>query len=194
MNDLEPLDPVYVQNVLSKPPFVTIPGVINVRDLGNYPSHDRPGYVTKPNYLLRSAELSGITDEGEQNNTPLYSESHGSQERPSWANSASALFTTSAQTSRSKSTTPLSQKSTGSRSSTTPYSRQQTTVRKQWPSTYVLLLSAPFELLKSLHVIRLHQEVPALRQRQNRGACMSHAAHTLLSHVSGLYGTVFSNP
>ena len=64
MHDLDPLDPAYVQDVLSKPPFVRIPGVINVRDLGNYPSTTDPGLVTKPRYLFRSAELSGITDEG----------------------------------------------------------------------------------------------------------------------------------
>ena len=64
MHDLDPLDPAYVQGVLSKPPFVTIPGVINVRDLGLYPSTTDPGLVTKPGYLFRSAELSGITDEG----------------------------------------------------------------------------------------------------------------------------------
>ncbi|TFK43788.1 protein-tyrosine phosphatase-like protein [Crucibulum laeve] len=64
MNDLAPLDPVYVSDVLSKPPFVTIPGVINVRDLGAYPSATHPGKVTRPGFLYRSAELSGITDEG----------------------------------------------------------------------------------------------------------------------------------
>ncbi|KAF9057899.1 protein-tyrosine phosphatase-like protein [Panaeolus papilionaceus] len=66
MHDLDPLDPNYVQDVLSKPPFVTIPGVINVRDLGNYASTNTPNYITKPHYLLRSAELSGITEEGKQ--------------------------------------------------------------------------------------------------------------------------------
>ncbi|KAF8969321.1 protein-tyrosine phosphatase-like protein [Flammula alnicola] len=64
MHDLDPLDPDYVQDVLSKPPFVTIPGVINVRDLGHYPSATDPGHVTKPKYIFRSAELSGITEEG----------------------------------------------------------------------------------------------------------------------------------
>ncbi|KAF8165595.1 protein-tyrosine phosphatase-like protein [Crassisporium funariophilum] len=64
MHDLDPLDPVYVQDILSKPPFITIPGVINVRDLGHYPSATKSGYITKPGYLFRSAELSGITDEG----------------------------------------------------------------------------------------------------------------------------------
>lgn len=64
MHDFDPLDPAYVQDVLSKPPFVAIPGVINVRDLGHYPSTTDPGFITKSGYLFRSAELSGITDEG----------------------------------------------------------------------------------------------------------------------------------
>ncbi|KAH9482512.1 Triple specificity protein phosphatase PtpB [Psilocybe cubensis] len=64
MRDLDPLDPDYVQDVLSKPPFVTIPGVINVRDLGNYPSTTEKGLITRPGYLFRSAELSGITEDG----------------------------------------------------------------------------------------------------------------------------------
>ncbi|KAH6915078.1 protein-tyrosine phosphatase-like protein [Coprinopsis sp. MPI-PUGE-AT-0042] len=66
MHDLDPLDATYVADILSKPPFVTVPGVINVRDLGSYASTTRPGMVTKPKLLLRSAELSRITDEGKQ--------------------------------------------------------------------------------------------------------------------------------
>jgi len=64
MDALEPLDPQFVQDQLSRHPFVPIAGVINVRDLGGLPSHLYPNLVTKPGYLYRSAELSGITDEG----------------------------------------------------------------------------------------------------------------------------------
>jgi len=64
MHDLDPLDPDYVQDVLSKPPFVPLQGVINVRDLGQYPSSTEKGQITKPGYLFRAAELSGITEEG----------------------------------------------------------------------------------------------------------------------------------
>jgi hypothetical protein len=64
MQDLEPLDPSYVTNVLSNPPFVTISGVINVRDLGGYPSIDFPDKSTVPRTFFRSAELSSITEEG----------------------------------------------------------------------------------------------------------------------------------
>ncbi|KAG5654585.1 hypothetical protein H0H81_011560 [Sphagnurus paluster] len=66
MNDLAPLDPAYVANILSHPPFVTIDGVINVRDLGSYPSETSPGSVTRPRFLFRSAELSSITVEGQE--------------------------------------------------------------------------------------------------------------------------------
>lgn len=61
--DLDPLDPDYVRDRLSRPPFVTIPGVDNVRDLGSYKTSS-PGYMTKPKFILRGAELSAITDEG----------------------------------------------------------------------------------------------------------------------------------
>jgi len=64
MDDLEPLDPQFVQDQLSRHPFVAIAGVINVRDLGGLASHLYPNLVTKPGYLYRSAELSGISDEG----------------------------------------------------------------------------------------------------------------------------------
>lgn len=64
MDELEPLDPTYVQDSLSRPPFVSISGVINFRDLGNLPSQTHDGSVTKSGYIFRSAELSGITEEG----------------------------------------------------------------------------------------------------------------------------------
>ena len=62
--DLEPLDPEYVSERLSKPPFVTVPGVFNIRDLGCYPSSRHSGMITRPRLLYRSAEISSITDEG----------------------------------------------------------------------------------------------------------------------------------
>lgn len=64
MNELEPLDPSCVAETLSRPPFVTIQGVINVRNLGNLPTTYRPGGITRPNFVFRSAELSRITGEG----------------------------------------------------------------------------------------------------------------------------------
>ena len=63
MDDLAPLDPEYVRDRLSKPPFVSVPGVVNVRDLGSY-STNYPGMITKPNLLYRSGEISNITEEG----------------------------------------------------------------------------------------------------------------------------------
>jgi Tyrosine phosphatase family len=83
MHDLDPLDATYVANILSKPPFVTVPGVINVRDLGSYPSTTQPGMVTKSKLLLRSAELSRITEEGTQSladsSSDTYFEGSGKQ-------------------------------------------------------------------------------------------------------------------
>lgn len=61
--DLGPLDPEYVAEQLSRPPFVTISGVVNVRDLGSYPT-DQPGFVTKPGLVYRAGEVSHITEEG----------------------------------------------------------------------------------------------------------------------------------
>lgn len=61
--DLEPLDPVYVNQRLSQPPFVKISGVHNVRDLGSYPTIYN-SQVTKPGFVFRSAEIASITDEG----------------------------------------------------------------------------------------------------------------------------------
>ncbi|CCL98588.1 uncharacterized protein FIBRA_00589 [Fibroporia radiculosa] len=62
--EIEPLDPVYVRERLSRPPFVQIPGVANVRDLGSYHSVTHPGSMTRPRMLFRSAEISAITEEG----------------------------------------------------------------------------------------------------------------------------------
>ena len=64
MYDLDALDPAHVADVLSRPPFVYIPGVINSRDLGMYPSATYPGKMTKPRHLYRSAEISRILPEG----------------------------------------------------------------------------------------------------------------------------------
>jgi hypothetical protein len=69
--DMEPLDKDYVQQVLSKLPFVHIPGVGNVRDLGSYPTSD-PKLMTRPSYLFRAGEVSSITPEGTYT-TPYFS-------------------------------------------------------------------------------------------------------------------------
>ncbi|KAH9850816.1 protein-tyrosine phosphatase-like protein [Lenzites betulinus] len=65
MDQLEPLDPDYVAEQLSRPPFVSVDGVVNVRDLGPYPT-SHPGLVTKPGTAYRSGEVSHITPEGMQ--------------------------------------------------------------------------------------------------------------------------------
>ncbi|KAF8550375.1 hypothetical protein OG21DRAFT_1514081 [Imleria badia] len=66
MNDsLKALDPAYVADVLSRPPFVQISGICNVRDLGSYPT-TTPNLITKPGYAFRGAEVSHITEQGIQ--------------------------------------------------------------------------------------------------------------------------------
>lgn len=70
---LESLDPDWVEEQLSKYPFVQIDGVSNVRTLGSYPvqctSKDGSEVlkITRPNQLFRSAEISGITSRGVSN-------------------------------------------------------------------------------------------------------------------------------
>ena len=61
--DCDPLDEEYVKTRLNQPPFVTIDGVLNVRDLGSYQTAD-PSLTTKPSLMYRSGEVSGITGEG----------------------------------------------------------------------------------------------------------------------------------
>jgi len=61
--DGDPLDEDYVRTRLNQPPFVTIDGVLNVRDLGSYQTAD-PSLTTKPSLMYRSGEVSGITGEG----------------------------------------------------------------------------------------------------------------------------------
>jgi protein tyrosine/serine phosphatase len=56
--DVDPLDPDYVADVLSRPPFVSISGVHNVRDLAT------PATPLKPNLLFRGAEVAHITEQG----------------------------------------------------------------------------------------------------------------------------------
>ncbi|KAL0580709.1 hypothetical protein V5O48_001267 [Marasmius crinis-equi] len=65
MEELEALDPSYVRDVLSKAPFVTIDGVINVRDLGGYAT-SFPNKITRRRMAFRSAELAGVTEKGKQ--------------------------------------------------------------------------------------------------------------------------------
>jgi hypothetical protein len=67
--DQQALDPVLVQEVLSKQPFVTVEGTYNVRDLHHtdahsvFPSCSCTSGV-KPGLLFRSGELSALTDRG----------------------------------------------------------------------------------------------------------------------------------
>jgi hypothetical protein len=61
--ELEPIDPIYVEERLSQPPFTVIDGVYNVRDLSYSRSPSSLSSV-KPRLFYRSAELSGISQKG----------------------------------------------------------------------------------------------------------------------------------
>ncbi|KZT24581.1 hypothetical protein NEOLEDRAFT_1094430, partial [Neolentinus lepideus HHB14362 ss-1] len=63
--DLEPLDPGYVAERLTRPPFVVCSGVYNVRDIGGYPTA-QPAVNVRPGFIYRSGEVSGITEQGKQ--------------------------------------------------------------------------------------------------------------------------------
>jgi protein tyrosine/serine phosphatase len=65
MSELAPLDPDLVADVLSRHPFVTIDGVYNARDLGRIPTADGQ-HVTRSSFMIRSGELSGATQLGEE--------------------------------------------------------------------------------------------------------------------------------
>ncbi|KAI0034125.1 protein-tyrosine phosphatase-like protein [Vararia minispora EC-137] len=62
--EAEPLDPAYVAQTLSNPPFVSIAGVYNVRDIGSLPLFSDTSLVTRPRFAYRSAEVSGIQQIG----------------------------------------------------------------------------------------------------------------------------------
>lgn len=65
---LEQYNPKVVAKALSSFPFVTIDGVSNVRTLGSYPvGYREPNggcLATRPNFMFRGAEVSGITERG----------------------------------------------------------------------------------------------------------------------------------
>lgn len=63
---MDTLDPSWVKAQLTSYPFVIVEGVSNIRTLGNYPSITHPGFVTKPNFLFRSGEISRINETGKQ--------------------------------------------------------------------------------------------------------------------------------
>ncbi|CAL5865837.1 uncharacterized protein PFLUO_LOCUS43 [Penicillium psychrofluorescens] len=52
-----PIPEATVSRIISRPPFITVPGVSNIRDL----SH---GNGVRPGFVYRSGNLSDITDEG----------------------------------------------------------------------------------------------------------------------------------
>lgn len=61
-----PLLPDEVTKALSNRPFVTVEGIINIRDIGGYPSESYPSRIIKPLHVIRSGETTRITDSGKQ--------------------------------------------------------------------------------------------------------------------------------
>lgn len=49
---------------LPSPPFVFVPGIPNLRDIGGLPVAGRPGKVIRRGLVYRSSEPSRVTDEG----------------------------------------------------------------------------------------------------------------------------------
>lgn len=49
---------------LPSPPFVPVPGIPNLRDIGGLPIAGRPGKVIRRGLVYRSSEPSNVTDEG----------------------------------------------------------------------------------------------------------------------------------
>ena len=62
--EVEALDPEYVARTLSSPPFVTIDGVFNARDIGSLPIVSDTALETRPRFAYRSAEISAIQESG----------------------------------------------------------------------------------------------------------------------------------
>lgn len=60
------LSPDEVEKVLSNHPFVTVEGVINIRDVGGYPSGLYTSRIVKPLSVIRSGEPTRIADSGKQ--------------------------------------------------------------------------------------------------------------------------------
>jgi hypothetical protein len=130
--DGDPLDEDYVRTRLKQPPFVTIDGVLNIRDLGSYQTAD-PSLITKPSLMYRSGEVSGITGEGVDLISPHSPDGNSTlidQANRSSSHSGSPTSSTSDLTRRWRNGSLQSHKSMESRLSTHPSSRTRTTVRK----------------------------------------------------------------
>ncbi|KFA47543.1 hypothetical protein S40293_02174 [Stachybotrys chartarum IBT 40293] len=49
---------------LPSPPFIPVPGIPNLRDIGGYPVASPPGHLIRPGVVFRSADPSGVTPPG----------------------------------------------------------------------------------------------------------------------------------
>jgi hypothetical protein len=50
--------------LLPCPPFLNVPGIVNLRDLGGYPVASSPGKMVRRGLIYRSGEPSRLTDAG----------------------------------------------------------------------------------------------------------------------------------
>lgn len=66
---LEPLETAAVAQILSKPPFINVPGAFNVRDLGQLTGSITETPTVKKGHFFRSGMISHITDEGKKSVT-----------------------------------------------------------------------------------------------------------------------------
>jgi hypothetical protein len=64
--DLDALDPELVSAVLSRPPFIQVDGVYNIRDMHHRTLQNACACSTdvKPGLIFRSGEVSGMTEQG----------------------------------------------------------------------------------------------------------------------------------
>lgn len=57
-------NPAKVSDGLPSPPFIHVPGVVNLRDAGGYAIQGQPGKAVRRGIVFRSADLSRLEDEG----------------------------------------------------------------------------------------------------------------------------------
>ena len=62
----DPIDKESLSKVLSSPPFITVDGVLNIREVGGFPIIAVNNVLVKPGYYFRASDPSKITDKGKE--------------------------------------------------------------------------------------------------------------------------------
>lgn len=62
----DPIDKESLSKVLSSPPFITVDGVANIREVGGFPIIAVNHVLVKSGYYFRAADPSKITDKGKE--------------------------------------------------------------------------------------------------------------------------------